>query len=71
MQACQGSGPVLGFCTVARDTHAKECPLCGGTMRLKHTEHIVHISGNPQGTKHTTDEWTCPDCDHFEEAEGE
>ena len=29
---------------------ARECPLCGGTMRLKHTEQTVHIPGNPKPT---------------------
>jgi predicted RNA-binding Zn-ribbon protein involved in translation (DUF1610 family) len=56
---------------VARNTHAKECPLCGAIMRLKHTENVVRVSGNPQETKHTTAEWTCPDCDYYEEAEDE
>lgn len=45
--------------------------MCGGTMRVKHIETVVRIQGNPQETKRTTAEWTCPDCDYFEEAEDE
>jgi hypothetical protein len=40
-------------------------------MRLKHMEHVVQVPGNPHVTKRTTDEWVCPDCDYFEEAEEE
>jgi hypothetical protein len=50
---------------------AKECPLCGGTMRLKHTETAVQIPGNPRPTVRRHAEWICPDCDYFEEAEEE
>jgi hypothetical protein len=49
----------------------KECPLCGGSMRLKHSETVVHIPGNPQPTTRSSTEWICPDCDYFEEAEEE
>jgi len=46
--------------------------MCGGSMRLKRTETVVHIPGNPRATPRTTTEWVCPDCDYFEEAdEGE
>ena len=48
-----------------------ECPLCGGTMRLKEMEEIVQVPGNPKPTKTPVREWLCPDCDYFEEAEGE
>jgi hypothetical protein len=53
------------------DMPAKECPLCGGTMRLKRTETTVQIPGNPRATAHRLAEWICPDCDYFEEAEEE
>jgi transposase len=49
----------------------KECPLCGGSMRLRLREDIVRIPGNPSATVRTTKEWLCPDCDYFEEAEEE
>lgn len=48
-----------------------ECPLCGGTMRLRHTESVVQIPGNPSATKRVAREWVCPDCDYFEEVEEE
>jgi hypothetical protein len=47
----------------------RDCPLCGAAMRLKQTQQIVHVPGNPQATKRTTAEWICPECDYFEEAE--
>ena len=47
----------------------KECPLCGGTMRLKRTQTVVRVPGNPTATARNTAEWVCPDCDYFEEAE--
>ena len=50
---------------------AKECPLCGTSMRLKETRVVLHVPGNPTGTAHTVREWVCPDCDYFEEAEQE
>ena len=50
---------------------AHECPLCGCTMRLKHAQHVVRVPGNPNDTTRRTAEWVCPDCDYFEEAEGD
>jgi rubredoxin len=47
----------------------KECPLCGGTMKLHERHTVVHVPGNPNATTRTTWEWVCPDCDYFEEAE--
>ena len=48
----------------------QECPLCGGTMRLKTTNTVARIPGNPQDTTHPSAEWVCPDCEYYEEAEG-
>jgi hypothetical protein len=45
--------------------------MCGGAMRLKHTDVMVHVPGNPQPTTQRQSEWICPDCDYFEEAEEE
>ena len=50
---------------------AKECPLCGGTMRLKQIETVVRVPGNPKATTRRSAEWICPDCDYFEEADEE
>ena len=52
--------------------HARpDCPLCGSTMRLKETQQVVRVPGNPSDTTRNTAEWVCPDCDYFEEAEGD
>jgi rubredoxin len=52
----------------------RECPLCGGTMRLKRSETTVQIPGHPRPPTPATQsvaEWVCPDCDYFEEADEE
>jgi hypothetical protein len=49
----------------------KECPICAETMRLKPVEAVVHVPGNPRPTTRRTQEWVCPECDYFEEAEEE
>ena len=40
-------------------------------MRIRETQHVVHIPGNPNATTQTTREWICPECDYFEEVEDE
>jgi hypothetical protein len=45
--------------------------MCGGTMRLRRTETVVQIPGNPRATTQASQEWVCPDCDYFEEADGD
>jgi len=49
----------------------RECPLCGGTMRIRVVSHVVQIPGNPNATTRNEREWVCPDCDFFEESEEE
>jgi len=49
----------------------KECPMCGGTMKLRQNQSVVHIPGNPGATTRISREWVCPDCDYFEDAEEE
>jgi transposase len=49
----------------------KECPLCGGTMRLRQTTAVTIVPGNPKPNERTTKEWVCPDCDYFEDADEE
>jgi hypothetical protein len=46
---------------------SKECPLCGESMRLKETETVVRVPGNPNPMTRTVKEWICLECDHFEE----
>jgi ssDNA-binding Zn-finger/Zn-ribbon topoisomerase 1 len=48
---------------------AKECPQCGATMRLKHSDVVLRVPGQTETTKRSSAEWICPDCDYFEEAE--
>ena len=40
-------------------------------MRLKRTEDVLRVPGNPHPTRRITSEWVCPDCDYYEEAEEE
>ena len=47
----------------------KECPLCGESMRLKVSETVVRIPGNPNASTRKVREWVCPECDYFEETE--
>ena len=49
----------------------RDCPLCGGQMRIKQTQAVVQVPGNPQPTPRVSREWVCPDCDYFEEIEEE
>jgi rubredoxin len=50
---------------------SRECPLCGGAMRIKRREVEIAVPGNPRPTKRLSLEWMCPDCDYYEEAEDE
>jgi len=47
----------------------KECPLCGGTMKMRESKAVTRVPGNPNAMTRSTREWLCPDCDYFEEAE--
>ena len=47
----------------------KECPLCGGVMRLVKRERAEHVPGRAQPTTRQIHEWVCSDCDYWEEAE--
>jgi uncharacterized protein with PIN domain len=48
---------------------AKECPMCGETMRLSEREIVERVPGSPQTTTTKFSEWICPECDYFEEVE--
>jgi len=48
---------------------ARECPLCGGTMKLRTTEQTIHVPGNPRPVKKISNEWVCPEGDYFEDAD--
>jgi hypothetical protein len=49
----------------------KECPMCGEFMRLETREVISRVPGTTQEVKAPVREWVCPECDYFEEAEGD
>ena len=75
--ACQRRALVLPSVNVSTSSlrstkimpRAKECPMCGTTMRIKRTEQILRVPGNPRPTTRSSTEWICPECDYFEEAE--
>jgi len=48
---------------------ARECPLCTATMRLVTRQETMQMPGTSQTRTTTYDEWVCPECDYFEEAE--
>jgi YgiT-type zinc finger domain-containing protein len=48
----------------------KECPLCGETMRMSVRDLTDRVPGTNQTTTRAVREWTCPECDYWEEAEG-
>jgi YgiT-type zinc finger domain-containing protein len=48
---------------------AKECPMCGETMRLREREVTDRVPGTHQVTTRKFSEWVCPECDYFEESE--
>ena len=45
----------------------KECPMCGEFMRLQVREVVTQVPGTSQVVKAQSKEWTCPECDYFEE----
>ena len=51
--------------------NTRECPMCGGTMQLKQTTSVPRIPGYTGAEPKKTLEWVCPDCDYFEDADGE
>jgi hypothetical protein len=50
---------------------AKECPMCAEFMRLVVRETVSRLPGTSQEIRTPTREWVCPECDYFEEDEGE
>ena len=40
-------------------------------MKVKESQTVTRVPGNPQATTRTTRDWVCPDCDYFEDAEEE
>ena len=50
---------------------SKECPLCGESMRPEIRVAPIQVRGNPHMSTPTVREWVCPECDYFEEIDGE
>jgi YgiT-type zinc finger domain-containing protein len=48
---------------------AKECPLCGTSMKLHTRERRDRIPGKSETKISRVSEWVCPECDYFEDAE--
>jgi acetone carboxylase gamma subunit len=48
---------------------AKECPLCGETMRLREREVVDRVPGTSESRTTKYREWVCPECDYFEDVE--
>ena len=48
---------------------AKECPMCGESMRLRESQITDRVPGTPQPRTTQIREWVCPECDYFEEVE--
>jgi hypothetical protein len=42
--------------------------MCGEAMRLIERETTDRLPGSQQSTVTNAGEWTCPECDYFEEA---
>jgi C4-type Zn-finger protein len=45
----------------------RECPLCGEQMRLTPRTITDRIPGQSQMSVKVVREWTCPECDYFED----
>lgn len=45
--------------------------MCGEWMKLAPVAQINRIAGTAQTSRRHVLEWQCPDCDYFEEAEGQ
>ncbi|MGE0443618.1 MAG: hypothetical protein AB7P99_00210 [Vicinamibacterales bacterium] len=45
--------------------------MCGETMRVRDREVVDRVPGTGQTRTTKYQEWVCPECDYFEEAEGE
>jgi len=42
--------------------------MCGEIMRLRQSDVVVYVPGNPEASTRKVKEWVCPECDYFEEA---
>lgn len=49
----------------------RECPMCGDYMCRVERERVTVIPGFSEVQRKTSLEWVCPECDYFEEDDGE
>ncbi len=56
---------------MAPSPETKECPLCGEKMRRKDMELVDYVPGTSEPKRRRVSEWVCPECENFEEIEGE
>lgn len=45
--------------------------MCGEPMRLESRERVDRVPGSQATSARTVSEWLCPECDYFEESDGE
>ena len=45
--------------------------MCGTTMRVRTREVVTKLPGTMQTTHKDEKEWLCPECEYFEEIEGD
>ena len=73
--ACQGTAPMLSSSlTTTNKKHARRARMPALRLRRcgsSESQQVVRVPGNPSDTTRSTAEWVCPDCDYFEEAEGD
>jgi rubredoxin len=48
----------------------RECPMCGSDMHRVEHERIETVPGTHEAHSRLVREWTCPECDYFEEETG-
>jgi len=56
---------------MAHMADSKECPMCGETMRLVTHERTERLPGSGQTSTRPVREWVCPECDYWEEYDGD
>jgi predicted RNA-binding Zn-ribbon protein involved in translation (DUF1610 family) len=49
----------------------RECPMCGERMHRRQREDVSVLPGTAETRRRLSWEWVCPDCDHFEEDDGD
>ena len=51
--------------------NAKDCPLCGSAMSRITRSSVDRVPGTDEAKTRNVTEWVCPDCDYFEEEDGD